>query len=248
MPSQFGTVYEKVQTTTAAFTYSTGAPTSTSGMPDLLLVDTTAGNITVTLPTALGNYSNASNGYGPLRIVNIGATGYAVNIAAAGGTVYSNSRLLGQYSSGVYTSDGVTGWFDGAIIGVAAEAKIAISSAEILALSVTPKTLIPAPGASKIVIVESIALQMTTTATQYANGGALEFRLTNGSGSKVSADIAAAVVTAAAGTSYTSVAGVTTSLTGVANTPVVVINATAPFITGTGTAIINCKYRVVTFS
>jgi len=64
----------------------------------------------------------------------------------------------------------------------------------------------------------------------------------------VSADIAAAVVTAAAGTSYTSVAGVTTSLTGVANTPVVVINATAPFITGTGTGVFNIKYRVVTFA
>ena len=62
MPSSFGTVYEKIQSTTAAFTYASGAPTSTSGMPDLLLVDTTAGNITVTLPAALGNYSNASNG------------------------------------------------------------------------------------------------------------------------------------------------------------------------------------------
>jgi len=43
MPSQFGTVYEKVQTTTADFTYSSGSPTATSGMPDLLLVNTTIG-------------------------------------------------------------------------------------------------------------------------------------------------------------------------------------------------------------
>lgn len=248
MPSSFGTNYEKIQSTTADFTYQTGSPSSTTGMPDLLLVDTTSGNITVTLPTALGNYSNQSNGFGPLRIQNIGATGYAVNVVAAGGTVYGNSRILGQYSSANYTSDGVTGWFETCPIGVAAEVRVSLSSAQILALSATPVTLIPAPGAGKIIIVESIALQMTTTSTQYANGGALEFRYTNASGAKVSADIAAAVVTAAAGTSYTSVAGVTTSLTNVVNSPVVVNNATAAFITGTGTGIFNIKYRVVAFS
>ena len=68
MPNQFGTVYEKIQSTTADFTYSSGAPTATTGYPDLLLVDTTAGNITVTLPTALGNCSFNSNGPGPFRV------------------------------------------------------------------------------------------------------------------------------------------------------------------------------------
>lgn len=248
MPNQFATAYERVQSTTADFTFNNSAPTSTTGAPDLLLVDTTSGNITVTLPTALGNYSLNSNGLGPFRIVNIGATGYAVNVAAAGGAVYSNSRLLGQYSSGVYTSDGVTGWFDGALIGVASEVRVALSSVQILALSATPVTLVPAPGAAKIIIVENIALQMMTTATQYANGGALEFRYTNASGAKVSADIAAAVVTAAAGTSYTSVSGVSTSLTNVVNAAVVVNNATAAFITGTGTGVVNVKFRIATFA
>lgn len=248
MPSQFATVYEKIQTTTADFAYSAGAPTSTTGMPDLLLVDTTAGNITVTLPTALNNYSNAPNGYGPLRIQNIGNTGYSVNVAAAGGTVYGNTRIAGRYAEQTFTSDGVTGWFSAALIGTSYEIQVALSSAEILALSATPKTLIPAPGASKVVIVESIALQMTTTATQYANGGALEFRYTNGSGNKVTADIAAAVVTAAAGTSYTSVAGVTTSLTNAANAAVIATNATAPYITGNGTGVFNVKYRIATFA
>ena len=248
MPSSFGTNYEKIQSTTAAFTYNSGAPTATSGAPDLLLVDTTAGNITVTLPSALGNYSLASNGLGPFRIVNIGATGYAVDVVAAGGTVYGNARLLGQYSEQVYTSDGVTGWFGATLIGSSTEVRVALSSAQILALNATPVTLVPAPGLLKVVIAESIALQMTTTATQYANGGALEFRYTNASGAKVSADIAAAVVTTTAGVSYTSVAGVTTSLTNVVNSPITISNATAPFITGTGTGVINVKFRVVTFS
>lgn len=246
MPSQFGTVYEKVQSCTADFTYNSGATVSaTTGAPDLLLVDTTSGNITVTLPSALGNYSNASNGQGPFRIINTGATGYAVNIAAAGGTVYSNTRLLGQYSSGVYTSDGVTGWFDGALIGVAAEVQTSLSAAQILAMRATPVTIVPAPGASKIILVESITLKMVRTSTQFASGGAVEYRYTDGSGAKVTADMSSTLVTGAAGTAYASCAGVTTELTPVANAAVVITNATGAFTTGTGTGVVTCKYRVV---
>lgn len=124
--------------------------------------------------------------------------------------------------------------------------QVSISSADILALNATPKVLIAAPGSGKVTVVRGITLKMVTTATQYANGGALEFRYTDGSGAKVTADIAAAVVTAGAGTSYTSVAGVTTSLTNVANAAIVVDNATAAFITGTGTAVATIVYDVLT--
>jgi hypothetical protein len=109
-----------------------------------------------------------------------------------------------------------------------------------------PVTLIAAPGATKIILVESILLKMVTSATGYANGGAVEFRYTDGSGAKVSADIAAAVITAGAGTSYTHVGGVIASLTPVLNAALVITNADAPFITGTGTGVISIKYRIVT--
>lgn len=124
--------------------------------------------------------------------------------------------------------------------------EVPLTSANILAMNGAPVTLIAAPGAGKVIIVESILLKMVTTATQYANGGAVEFRYTNGSGAKVSADIAAAVITAGAGTSYTHVAGVTTSLTAIANAALIVTNATAAFITGTGAGVLTIKYRVVT--
>ena len=124
--------------------------------------------------------------------------------------------------------------------------QVSVSSADILALNATPKTLVAAPGAGKVIVVRGITLKMVTTATAYANGGALEFRYTDGSGAKVTADIAAAVVTAGAGTSYTSVAGVTTSLTNVANAAIVMDNATAAFITGTGTAVVTVDYEIIT--
>jgi hypothetical protein len=129
---------------------------------------------------------------------------------------------------------------------VAHTIQVALSAAEILALSATPISLVPAPGAGKIIIVDSILVKAVRTATQFANGGALEFRYTDGSGAKVTADVAASLITGAAGTAYAHVAGIEASITPVANAAVIVTNATAPFITGTGTAQISVRYRIVT--
>lgn len=152
--------------------------------------------------------------------------------------------------SGTYENVGTTSACDFELIASAGGTfntdQISLSSADILALNATPKTLVAAPGAGKIIAVNRITLKMVTTSTAYANGGALEFRYTDASGAKVTADIAAAVVTAGAGTSYTSVAGVTTSLTNVANAAIVMNNATAPFITGTGTGVVTIQYQILT--
>ena len=123
---------------------------------------------------------------------------------------------------------------------------VSLTSAQILALNATPVTLVPAQGAGRTIIVDEILLEMTRTATAYANGGALEFRYTNGSGAKVTADIAASVVTTGgAGVELNHVGGVVSSLTPVANAPIVIDNATAAFITGTGTARIRVRFRVI---
>ena len=124
--------------------------------------------------------------------------------------------------------------------------QVSLTATQIKALNATPVTLIAAAGAGTVIAVRGVTLKMVTTATGYANGGALEFRYTDTAGAKVTADIAVGVVTAGAGTSYTSVAGVTTSLTNVANAPIVIDNATAPFITGTGTAVVTIAYQILT--
>lgn len=122
---------------------------------------------------------------------------------------------------------------------------VALTAANIIAMGTTPVALIAAPGAGKCIIVDNISFKMTTTATVFTGGGAVEFRYTDASGTKVSADIAAAVITAVAGTSFTNVRGIEASLTGTVNAPIVIRNATAAFAAGTGTAVVTIDYHIV---
>lgn len=119
-------------------------------------------------------------------------------------------------------------------------ATIPLSSAQILALNATPITLVPAAGAGTVISVNKIAFTMVTTATGYANGGNVTFQYAGGNA--VTNNIAAAVVTAGAGTSYTVRDGI--DVTAAANTAITITNATAPFITGTGTAVVDIWYSI----
>lgn len=120
-----------------------------------------------------------------------------------------------------------------------------LAAADIIAMRTTPIELVPAPGSGLTNIVDNITVKMTTTATAFTGGGAVEFRYTDGSGTKVTADVAAAVVTAGAGTSYTNVRGIEASLTAVTNAKIVITNATAAFAAGTGTAVVTVNYHIV---
>jgi hypothetical protein len=231
-------VYQQIVSKSADYTVQDG--------DDLILVDASGGGVTVTLPTPLGRYPGAGANVGDVMIVKTDSSPYPVTIAPAAGSVIGQSVLRQQYQSARFISDGIANWYNFAPLQTSFEVQVALSSANILAMNGAPVTLIPAPGAGKIIIVEDILLKMVTTATQYANGGAVEFRYTNGSGAKVSADIAATVITATAGPSYTKVLGIEASLTPVANAPIVITNATAAFTTGTGTGVLTIKFRVVT--
>ena len=124
------------------------------------------------------------------------------------------------------------------------EARVALSSANILAMFGTPVTLLPAPGAGKTIIVESILFKMTRTSTAYAGGGAVTFKYAGGA--SLPSTIAATVVTTGgAGTEYNHVGDNGASLTPTANAGIQITNGTAAFTTGTGTADIVIKYRVV---
>lgn len=122
---------------------------------------------------------------------------------------------------------------------------VGLTAAQLIAMGTTPVTLIAAPGSGKCIIVDNISFKMVTTATAFTGGGAVEFRYTNAAGTKVTADIAAAVVTAVAGTSFTNVRGIEALLTGVVNAAIVITNADAAFAAGTGTATLTIDYHVI---
>ena len=119
-----------------------------------------------------------------------------------------------------------------------------LTAANILAMNGAPVTIVPAV-AGKTIVVDDVCLVMTTTATVFANGGAVEFRYTDAAGDKVTADMAVGVITAVAGVSYTINKSIVTSLTGVISSPIIITNAAAAFITGTGTGVLTIRYHLI---
>lgn len=207
-----------------------------------------------TLPATSGMYAglqsaNRTGGQGIVYIYNLASSTASVTIVAGSGDSLIGNSVVAPGQIVEASSDGQGVWYlapYGTTAGGATvqTAVVPISSAQILALNATPVQLIASPGSGKAIRVMDLALKFTA-ATQYANGGALELRYTDASGTKVTADLASAIITSASGTSYTNVAGIEASLTLTTAAGIFVSNATAPYITGTGTGIFYITYRVV---
>jgi hypothetical protein len=210
---------------------------------------------TATLPATSGTFGGLrvavpAPGQGIVFVQNAATSTATVTIAAASGdTIFGNSSVApGQLvkcksdGAGTYYCSSAGASATGNGIQMAA---VPLTSASILALNTTPLSLIASPGSGKATKVLNIGLKMTTTSTVYTGGGALEFRYTNGSGTKVSADIAAAVITTTAGTSYTTVMGIEASLTLVTAAAITVNAASADFAAGTGTGTFYLLYTTI---
>jgi hypothetical protein len=102
------------------------------------------------------------------------------------------------------------------------QASVTLTPTQVKALHTTPVQLVAAPGAGIVALVHQITFAATFGSVAYTGANALEFRYTNASGAKVTADIAAATLNFASGTRLATVAGVTTELTPVANAAIVV--------------------------
>lgn len=227
----FGGIYENIVNQTASGTLA--------NTTDLVIVPSTVVSV-LTITLALARAKDV------VYVDNRSAYPQVVAVQS-GDTLQARGLILPGQRVG-FRSDNFSNWYVFSGPSNVQVAEIALSSANILGMNATPVTLIPAPGPGRVIVVNDIHLQMTTTSTQYANGGAVEFRYTNGSGQKVSADIAAAVITAAAGTSYTKVLGIEASITPVSNSLICITNATASFITGTGSGKLRIAYRIDDFN
>lgn len=166
-----------------------------------------------------------------------GTAGYAK------GAIFSKTDV-GAKMSGIYENLGTSA--SCAFVLVSGISVVALTAAQTKALFATPIALVAAPGAGKIVAIDEIMAKNVFGTVAYTGGNALEFRYTDGSGAKVTADIASTFINIASGTAYRSVKGVTTELTPVANAAVVVRVPTADPGAGDGILTFTTRYRIVT--
>ncbi len=127
-----------------------------------------------------------------------------------------------------------------------ANAIITLTAAQIKLLHSTPVILIPSPGATAAIIVEGIAAKITYNGTQYTGANALEFRYTDGSGTKVTADIPSSFIDSAS-TAYYYAPAVTAAFAPLIGKPVVVAVPTANPAAGNSIITFTIKYRIINF-
>lgn len=124
---------------------------------------------------------------------------------------------------------------------------IVLSAAQVNALFTTFQPLVTAKGAGTFIRILSISFKSVFNTTAYVSVNNLEFRYTNASGVKVSADIAAATLAYTSGTRYATVGGVITEIQPADNAAVVVCVPIADPTLGDSPVTFTIDYEVVTF-
>lgn len=130
-------------------------------------------------------------------------------------------------------------------------ADVTVSSAELLALNATPKTIIPAPAAGTALIFEGAVLYMPYNSAAYVAdiGDDLAFKYTNGSGLALGQVEATGFLTATSNQvrwchKFNAASG-DSSITPVAATPIVLQMIGTEVITGNSPLKVRAFYRVV---
>ena len=104
--------------------------------------------------------------------------------------------------------------------------RVKLTATQVKALKTTPQTLVPAPGTNKFISVEKVIAYLDYSGGQFTGSNNLEIRETDGSGTKVSADLTAAFLNGAADTSVET-SGIEAQTTRLLNKPIVVAVPTA---------------------
>ena len=127
------------------------------------------------------------------------------------------------------------------------KAVVTLTAAQILAMYGTPQSILPAPAAGQVLVIDQIIAQMKPGATQFTGGGAVTFQYHGTAIVPHSANIPAATITSAAG-SENVVPPPTGTIQPPAATGLDITNATAAFATGNGTLVVTVFYSLITLS
>lgn len=132
-----------------------------------------------------------------------------------------------------------------------ATAEVTVSTAEVLALNATPKTLVAAPGSGKAIIVEDAQFFYDYNSAAYAGiaaGEDLAIKYTDASGAQI-AQVEATGFLDQTTDQFRHVRPTTTAqITPVANSPVVLHMLTGEIITGNSPVKVRVRYRTVDVS
>jgi len=127
------------------------------------------------------------------------------------------------------------------------KAVVTLTAAQIVAMNGAPVSVLPAPAAGQVLVVDQIIAQMKPGATQFTGGGAVSFQYHGTAVVPHSSNIPAATITSAAGSE-----NVVPPPTGVIQAPTAtgldIVNATAPFATGNGELVVTVFYSIITLS
>lgn len=126
-------------------------------------------------------------------------------------------------------------------------AAFTVTSAQILSMFATPVSLLRAPDVGYAIVVRNMLVEIITTATQYASGGAVSFVYHGTAVPCHAGSITAATITAGAGTVFNQLGPAVAANGAIVPTAtgVDITNATGAFTTGTGTLKVFFDYHVV---
>lgn len=229
----------------------------------VVAVNTSAGTITTAAFTASGSVDTAN-------IVNGAVTNAKVNAAAAiafsklaalpsgdiivgsAGTVPTAVAMSGDVA---IIASGATTIQAGAVdSGKMADtmlhyAAVTISAAQFNGMYATPKVLVAAPGANKLLVLDKLQLLMTYGSAAYAAGGvaAVQYDVTaNGAGVIASSTLSAATFQATASTGWNFNAGVVAeTFSTCVNKSLALSNITGAFTTGDSAMVAHVWYKII---
>jgi hypothetical protein len=194
---------------------------------------------------------------GTANIVNNAVTYAKIQETSAGDVLIGNPTGSAANVEEITLGNGLS--FSGTTLQVntalARQATVNLTLAQFLGMYATPVSILAAPGAGLINIVDSLYVNFVYGSAQLANGGAVGAQYGNtdhaGGPPATTTEAATDYTSATANTMFRIGGGLSTgAVTSTAiNTAIYLSNATAPFITGTGGSfVVTVNYRTVTAS